>query len=109
MALFGTAGVFHLLTPGRLVGILPPWVPWPEAMVAISGVAELAGAIGLASPRTRAAASRGFIALLVAVFPANVQMLINAHHAHASSWWLIALWIRLPLQPLLIWLIWRVR
>lgn len=57
--------------------------------------------LGLLIPATRVAAGWGLLALLVAVFPANVQMLLNASAAGASRFWLAALVARLPLQPLL--------
>ena len=101
-SLFATAGLFHFLTPRPFVDIVPPWLPWPGALVAISGAAEILGAVGLVWGRTRRAAGWWLIALLVAVFPANVQMLVDAHRSHAAAWWLVALWLRLPLQILLI-------
>jgi uncharacterized membrane protein len=66
-------------------------------MVYISGVAEAAGGVGLLIPQLRRAAAWGLVALLVAVFPANVYM---ATSAPAFSW---ILWARLPLQPVFIW------
>ena len=57
--------------------------------------------LGLLWPRARAAAGIGLIALLVAVFPANIQMLLNAQAAGAAPWWQLALWLRLPLQAVL--------
>ena len=107
IALFATAGVFHFLTPHRFTGIVPPWMPRADLLVAVSGAAELAGAAGLAWPRSRYWAGWGLIALLVAVFPANIQMLIGAQQSSAAIWWQIVLWLRLPLQLVLIWLVWR--
>lgn len=75
-------------------------------MVYISGVAEIAGAIGLAFPALRKIAGIGLIALLFAVFPANINMLQQARSEHASLLYQAVLWMRLPLQPLLIWLVW---
>jgi uncharacterized membrane protein len=107
IAIFATAGVFHVLIPDRFTGIVPPWLPRADVLVAVSGIAELAGAAGLAWGRTRYWAGWGLIALLVAVFPANIQMLMGAQQSSASMWWQIVLWLRLPLQPVLIWLVWR--
>ena len=104
---FAVAGVLHFLTPGFFLRIVPPWVPHPALAVSLSGIAELAGAIGLLVPATRVAAACGLIALLVAVFPANVYMLQQAMTHGASSAELAVLWIRLPLQPLLIWWVWK--
>jgi uncharacterized membrane protein len=105
--LFAVAGVLHFASPGFFVRIVPPWVPRAELAVSLSGVAEMAGAIGLLIPATRVAAGWGLIALLVAVFPANVYMLQQAMAHGASSAGLALLWVRLPLQPLLIWWVWR--
>lgn len=105
--IFAFAGVMHFVSPRTFIGIVPPWMPRAELLVALSGVAEIAGAAGLAWQRTRYWAGWGLIALLVAVFPANVQMLINALNRPSPLWWQIALWVRLPVQLLLIWLVWR--
>jgi uncharacterized membrane protein len=56
-----------------LVAMVPPWVPRPELVVFLTGLLELAGAVGLLVPRTRRAAAVGLILFLVAVFPANVH------------------------------------
>lgn len=56
-----------------LVGMVPPWVPQPQAVVVFTGLLEVAGAVGLLIPRTRRAAALGLILFLVAVFPANVH------------------------------------
>ena len=107
IAIFATTGVFHFLTPHRFASIVPPWMPRADLLVAVSGAAELAGAAGLAWSRSRYWAGWGLIALLVAVFPANIQMLIGAQHSSAPIWWQVVLWLRLPMQPVLIWLVWR--
>jgi len=105
--LFAVAGVLHFASPGFFVEIVPPWVPDAEMAVSLSGIAEMAGAIGLLIPATRVAAGWGLIALLVAVFPANVYMLQQAIAGGATTAELAVLWVRLPLQPLLIWWVWR--
>jgi uncharacterized membrane protein len=107
--IFASAGVLHFVTPAFFVRIVPAWVPDAKLAVEWSGVAEIAGAIGLMVPATRKAAAWGLIALLVAVFPANVNMLRMAIQADASAITQAVLWARLPLQPLLIWWLWRVR
>ncbi len=97
----------HFFMPVRYLGIMPPWMPYPLEMVYISGVAEMLGGVGLLIPRVRVAAAFGLIALLIAVFPANVQMLSNAIRDGASTAYITSLWLRLPLQPLLIaWVYW---
>jgi len=109
-ALFVTAGVLHFVIPGFFERIVPPWLPdWlpgPSALVAVSGVAEVAGGLGLLLPATRRASAWGLLALLVAVFPANVFMLIDARAHGVSAMYEAGLWIRLPLQPLLMWWVW---
>ena len=83
--------------------IVPPVLPWPRALVLISGVFELLGAAGLLWPRTRRLAGWGLIALTIAVTPANVYMLLQ-HEAFNVPVWLLVL--RLPFQLVLLWLIW---
>ena len=100
--LFATSGVLHLVKPRPFVSIMPPWLPAALTLVIISGAFEIAGAIGIVVPLTRVAAGWGLIALLFAVFPANVQMLLNARAAHASALWIAGLVARLPLQVFLI-------
>jgi uncharacterized membrane protein len=98
----------HFVVPGRYEGIVPPWLPSPSTLVAVSGVCEIAGGLGILVPLTRRAAGIGLIALLVAVFPANIQMLLNARAQDAVWWTQLGLWLRLPLQPLLMYWVWRV-
>ena len=108
VALFAIAGVGHFVAPAFFDAIVPRWVPMsPRAATLASGVAEVAGAIGLVPRATRRAAGVGLIALLVAVFPANVQMLLDAIAAGASPVWIAGLVARLPVQPLLIRWVWR--
>lgn len=105
--LFGAIGVVHFVSPAFFDRIVPAWVPNARMATYLSGVAEIAGAIGLLIPATRVAAGWGLIALLIAVFPANINMLQMARaSADSSTAYLAALWIRLPLQPLLAWWIW---
>jgi uncharacterized membrane protein len=101
-ALFVFAGLMHFVIPDRYMGIMPPWIPYPLQMVYLTGVAEMLGGIGLLIPLVRKAAGIGLIALLIAVFPANVQMLANAVHSGSSFLYVALLFFRLPLQPLLI-------
>lgn len=106
--LFVAAGVQHFIVPAYYIRIVPRWLPRADLLVAVSGVAEILGGIGIVAPATRRAAAWGLIALLVAVFPANVQMLSSAMDAGAAAWWIALLCLRLPLQGVLIWWIWRV-
>ena len=106
-AIFIVGGVLHLVKPAYYVRIMPPWLPAPMALVLISGVFEILGGAGVLVPTTRVVAGWGLIALLIAIFPANVQMLLNARAAHASSLWMTGLIARLPLQAALIYWVFR--
>ena len=101
------AGLMHFAIPGQYASIVPPWVPYRMEAVYLSGVCEIAGGLGLLMPSLRRAAGLGLIALLVAVFPANIQMLINSMGSHTSALYQALLWLRLPLQPLLIVWVWK--
>ncbi len=100
---FMGAGVMHLRHPEPFVKIVPPFVPWPLVMVYVSGVAEIAGGLGLLFLRFRRAAAWGLVALLVAVFPANLYMAMEDVQVTATPLPGWVLWARLPLQPVLIW------
>ncbi len=100
------AGTAHFLMPEWFDRIVPTWIPNARAATMISGAAELAGAVGVLVPSTRIAAGYGLILLLVAVFPANVQMLQMARDDNAAGWYQLMLWARLPLQLLLIAWVW---
>ena len=106
-AIFCVGGIMHFVAPNVYVRIVPPWLPAPMLLVLVSGLAELLGGIGVLIPAVRVAAGWGLIALLVAVFPANVQMLQSAHAAGASRLWQAMLVLRLPLQPALMYWVWR--
>jgi uncharacterized membrane protein len=91
------AGTLHFLQPDFYLRIMPPYIPWHVAMVDISGVAEFAGGLGLLIPSLRRPAAWGLVALLIAVFPANIY----AATSPSQFSWLA--WARLPIQPVLIW------
>ena len=105
---FVTAGVLHFVAPGTYERIMPPYLPLHRELVYLSGALEILGGLGLLTERTRAAAGVGLILLLVAVLPANVRMLLDARAAGKPSWWLVLLWLRLPLQGVLAAWVWRV-
>lgn len=105
-ALFVGAGVLHFVRPQPFDRIVPSGLPFPaRTATLLSGAAEVAGGLGLVHPVTRPAARWGLLALLVAVFPANVFMAQHPERFPALPGW--ALWARLPLQPLLMWAVWR--
>jgi uncharacterized membrane protein len=89
---------------------MPPYIPWHLAMVQISGVCEILGGIGLLIPPVRRAAAWGLVALLIAVFPANIYMVTDPVAAGAGSLSPLVLWGRLPLQLVFIaWVLWATR
>jgi uncharacterized membrane protein len=93
-------GLAHLVIPAPFIRVMPDYLPAHAALVFLSGVAEIAGGIGLLIPKLRQTAGRGLVILLVAVFPANIDMALHPP-AGIPVW---ALWLRLPLQiPLILW------
>lgn len=105
-AAFVGAGVLHFVKPRTFEAIVPPSLPAPRALVLISGAAEIAGGIGLLVGSLRPWAGWGLVALLVAVFPANLYMAREwkTFRRVAPRW---ALVVRLPLQLVLIaWVLW---
>jgi uncharacterized membrane protein len=104
---FTTAGVLHFIFPRQYSATIPPWLPAHGALVVISGVCEIAGALGLLVPPLRRAAGMGLLLLCLAVLPANVQMWLAALDADKAFWIQLLLLLRLPLQiPLMVW-IWQ--
>jgi uncharacterized membrane protein len=108
LALFyGFAGVMHLIAPAPFLLITPAWVPFPAAVVALTGVAELAGALGVAQwrrPDLRRAAGWGLALYALCVWPANFQHLLNDLASADGGAGLGYHIPRLAAQPLLIWL-----
>lgn len=104
---FAAAGLNHFRAPELYAGMMPPWLPWPDAMNLISGAAEVAGAIGILLPATRRLAGWGLIALLVAIFPANLHVALQGRMPpfDISP---VMLWLRLPFQAVLIAVVWWV-
>lgn len=98
--LYILAGVNHFLNPSTYMKIMPPWLPVHLFLVFLSGICEVGLGILLCFPATRKFAAWGLIFLLVAVFPANIQMMLNYRAQHHPQLWLAVL--RLPLQGLLI-------
>ena len=99
--LFMLAGVNHFAAPRFYLSIMPPYLPAHLALVYVSGVAEILGGLGVLVRRTRWLAGWGLIALLVAVFPANVFAATSGIAGSRIPTW--TLWARLPLQGVLIW------
>lgn len=102
-AAYLVAGIAHLTRPAGFLAITPHWVPAPELVVALTGVAELAGAIGLMIPRMRGAAGIGLALYALCVWPANINHAVNDIPLGGThlSWWYHG--PRLALQPVIIW------
>lgn len=94
------AGVNHFANPDYYIRIMPPHLPWHAELVLISGVCEVVLGAALLVPRLQRAAAWGIIALLIAVFPANLHMALSAEQFPRIPEPL--LWARLPLQAVLI-------
>ncbi|WP_422343145.1 DoxX family protein [Parasphingorhabdus sp.] len=102
------AGIAHIRSPGGFLAITPDWVPFPEQVVFLTGVAEIAGAIGLLIPpklipHIRYAAGIGLALYALCVYPANVNHAVNniAIGGEAASWAYHG--PRLLFQPVFIW------
>ncbi len=109
LVLFGVffigAGANHFINPDFYMRMMPAYLPWHSGLVMLSGVAEIALGALLLIPRFQVMAAWGLIALLIAVFPANVNMTMHPELYPTIAQ--TALWIRLPIQGLLIaWAYW---
>ena len=109
-AFFGFAGTMHFVIPRSYEAMMPPYLPAHREAVIVSGLAEIAGGAAVLPRRTRRFARWWLLALLVAVFPANLHMAVNPEQVRGLDlekvprW---ALWARLPLQPLAMLWVWR--
>jgi uncharacterized membrane protein len=102
---FIAAGTLHFLRPEYYEQIMPDYLPAHRELVLLSGAAEIAGGVGVALGQTRRVAGVWLVAVLIAIFPANVHMAI--HPDRFASIPPALLWARLPLQGLLIWWVLR--
>ena len=100
-ALLAGAGATHFLQPGFYDPIVPHALPGPARFwTYLSGVAELGVAAGVGFPRTRRLGALAAAGLFVAVFPANIQMAVDAHTTGMKA----ISYARLPLQlPIIVW------
>jgi uncharacterized membrane protein len=98
---FVAAGVAHFADPAPFLAIVPPFLPWHLPLVYISGFFEICGGLGLFPKATRRFAAWGLVALLVAVFPANIYMALGQVYLEGMPRQPWLLWARLPLQFLL--------
>ncbi|HAX49421.1 MAG TPA: DoxX family protein [Ignavibacteria bacterium] len=104
IAFYVFAGLAHFIYPEFYLPIMPPYLPYHLELVYISGAFEILLALLLIPIKTRKAGAWLLIALLVAVFPANIQMFINYLNANDPDLWISI--VRLPIQLLLIWWAW---
>ena len=102
MFIFG--GINHFLKPEFYLPMMPPYIPYHELMVSLSGVAEIVLGVMLLIPRFTRLAAWGLIALLIAVFPANLHMAL--HPEQFPDVQQLGLLIRLPIQGVMLWWAW---
>ena len=97
------AGLAHLWSPGGFLRIVPDWVPFPEQVVLVTGLCEIAGALALMTARLRLAAGIALAAYAVCVYPANIKHAVYdiAIGDRTLGWWYHG--PRLALQPVLVW------
>jgi uncharacterized membrane protein len=95
------AGTNHFIHPGPYMGMMPSYLPWPAELVWLSGLLEMIGGVGVLFSRSRVVAGWGLVALLIAVFPANLNVAVHGWPGVSLSPWI--LWLRLPLQIVLVW------
>ena len=102
-AIYLAAGVLHLTASGGFAAIVPPFVPFPRAVVLFTGACELAGAVGLLLPATRRLAGIMLALYALCVWPANIYEAFWHEPAPPlpDSWWYHA--PRLAFQPVMIW------
>lgn len=105
VAFWSAAGAMHFIKPRFYEAIMPDYLPAHRELVYASGVAELAGAAALVPARTRRAGGWWLLAVLAAVYPANVHMALNPDRYDIPE---AALWGRLPLQFVAAYWVWRV-
>jgi len=98
--LFIAAGTNHFLNPAFYEQMIPSYLPSPKLLNIVSGIAEIGLGALLLWPSTSQLAAWGLIALLVAIFPANLQMALNPEQYPQFSEW--SLWLRLPFQAVFI-------
>lgn len=98
---YAVAGVNHFLHPESYYRIMPSWLAWHQELIFLSGICEILFAILLIPVKTRRIAAWCIISLLIAVFPANIQMMLNFIHQNQPGLWLTIL--RLPIQAVLVW------
>ncbi len=102
-AIYAPFGVLHMCAPDAFLPIMPPQIPYPHAVVVLTGACEVAGAVGLLVPATRKAAGVALALYAACVYPANIYHALAHRHVPPlpDSWWYHG--PRLAFQPVLIW------
>ena len=100
------AGLAHFTHTDFYLPMMPPYLPWHLELIYLSGAFEILGGIGLIPTRTRRLAGWGLIALLIAVFPANIHIVLYDIQITAEPVHPIIMWLRLPMQIVFIALVW---
>jgi uncharacterized membrane protein len=99
------AGANHFAIPRAYEAIVPEYLPAHRELVVWSGIAEIAGGIAVIAPGSRRFARWWLLGVLAAVYPANIDMALHPERYERIP--PIALWVRLPLQFLCAWWVWR--
>ena len=102
LGFLGSAGL-HFTATATEARLIPEFLPWRRELVLISGAAEVIGALGLLYPPTRKASAYGLVALLIAVFPANINHAVQNIQLGGFMDSRSYQWGRLPFQALFIW------
>jgi len=112
-AFYAFAGYRHIVEPEPFLSITPGWVPFPEAVILWTGVAEIAGALALAqpfSPKLRQAGGIGLALYALCVWPANINHMLMDMARPDGGWGMAYHVPRMAAQPLIIWLaLWTAR
>ncbi len=97
------AGILHVLKPAPFLGITPAWVPYPQQVIVLTGLCEIAGSVGLHVPRLRWWAGVMLAAYAVCVFPANVKHAYDYVEYGRGGLGLAYHIPRLAFQPVIVW------
>ena len=102
-AFYMLGGIGHFLAIDKVVRIVPDFVPYPRAVVIVTGILEIAGAIALLMPRWRRVAGIMLALYAACVFPANIKHAVDgiSFLPFAESWWYHG--PRLAMQPVIVW------
>ncbi|EQA34699.1 DoxX-like family protein [Leptospira inadai serovar Lyme str. 10] len=98
------AGSFHFINPAFYLRMMPPYIPFHSEVIIVSGIIEILLGIFLIPKFTRRQAAWGIVLLLIAVYPANIQMFLDAWKSNNPKLWVTI--VRLPFQFLFIWWAW---